>query len=338
MSIKDCPVLVIGFKRDYEIGLILARIIQAGVTRIYVSLDGPNIDDPLEVASCESTKRAVEKLVQDFNGTIHISVSETNLGSAENVIRSLDWFFSHESFGLILEDDCLPDSSIFYYVASLSKFLVDPSIWLVSGYRPDLSELGNVDYSLVSIPLSWGWATTEKHWEQMRKYILAAPKHTLASCFLRGSNSVFWGVGSRRAKKGWVDAWDIPLANAMLEHHGSALMPPINLVSNIGTGSMASNTAKPSKFFHSTTKNWDINEYPIPELELLISRKKDSSKVIEENFIMIRPSHRVKPLISYGLDLLNPFKKGRGSLESRVVHSFDQVISPEVLPGDQILE
>ena len=338
MSIEDCPVLVIGFKREYEIGLVLARVIQAGVTRIYISLDGPNVDDSQEVASCESTKRAVENLVQDFKGVLHVSVSETNLGSAENVIRSLDWFFSHESFGLILEDDCLPDPTIFDYVVSLSKLLVDPSIWLVSGYRPDLSELGTEDYSLVSIPLSWGWATTEKHWQQMRKYIWADPKHSLASCFLRGANSVFWGVGSRRAKNGWVDAWDIPLANAMLEHHGSALMPPINLVSNIGTGSMASNTAKPSKFFHSTTKTWDINQYPIPELGLLMSRKKHISKIIEENFIMIRSSHRVKPLISYSMDLVNPFRKGRGRLKSRVGHTFDQVISPEVLPGDQILE
>ena len=318
MNTNDCPVLIIGFKREYEIGLVLTRVIRSGVKKIYVSLDGPNIDDLEAVTLCESTKRAVEKIAHGFKGEFNISVSEVNLGSAENVIRSLDWYFSHESFGLILEDDCLPDPSIFDYMLTFKKLLSYPSVWLLSGYRPELSKLNYVDYSFVSVPLGWGWATTAEHWKQMRQYILAKPKLSLVSCFFKGTNFVFWAVGGRRAKKGWVDAWDIPLANAMLEHQGSALMPPVNLISNIGTGSMASNTDRPSKFFHSRTRVWNIIQYPPPEHEVLEDRKKGTTKILEEDFILIKSSHRVKPLISYSLDLLNPFRNGRGSLKSRI--------------------
>ncbi len=328
MGIENCPVLIIGFKREYEIGLVLARVIEAGVKKIYVSLDGPDIRDPEVVRLCQSTKKTVEIIGRSFDGEFNVSVSRMNLGSAENVIRSLDWFFSHESFGLILEDDCLPHLSIFDYVLSLKKLMSEPSVWLISGYRPDLSRLESIGYSVVSVPLSWGWATTAEHWEQMRRHIWANPKLSLISCFIRGANYVFWGVGSRRAKNGWVDAWDIPLANAMLEHEGGALMPPINLISNIGTGLMASNTEKNSKFFHSTTKAWSVDQYPIPRFSDLVLRKKETTKIIEDDFILIRPSHRVRPLISYGLDILNPFKKGKRSLKSRVGTALVKVKGP----------
>lgn len=318
MDSLTSPVLIVGYKRQSEICLVLNRVIESGASKIYVSLDGPNLDDPEDVALCESTSEAVQRFANSFIGDFHVSISPVNLGSAENVIRSLDWFFSHENFGLVLEDDCLPDASIFAYITSLRYLLEYPSVWLLSGYRPNLSELNSIDYSLVSVPLSWGWATTASHWKKIRFFILANPKVSLLSCFIKGANSVFWGVGSRRAKRGLVDAWDIPLANAMLEHDGSALMPPVNLISNIGTGILASNTDLPSKFFHSAIENWDKQSYPVPEFELLRVRKKVTTRILEDKFILIRPYHRVRPLITYTWDLLRCSRPGRGSLKSRI--------------------
>lgn len=338
MNSLTSPVLVVGYKRRSEICLVINRVIDSGASRIYVSLDGPNHDNPEDVALCESTKQVVQQFAKSFSGDFYVSISEVNLGSAENVIRSLDWFFSHENFGLILEDDCLPDASIFTYISSLRYLLEYPSVWLLSGYRPNISELNSIDYSLVSVPLSWGWATTADHWQKMRFFIWANPKGSLFSCFIKGANSVFWGVGSRRAKKGWVDAWDIPLANAMLEYQGSALMPPVNLISNIGTGLMASNTDKPSKFFHSATQGWDIKSYPIPGFESLRFRKKVTSQILENKFILIKSYHRLRPLITYTWDLLRSSRHGRGSLKSRVGNKLGALIDPGVLPDDQIQE
>jgi hypothetical protein len=52
----------------------------------------------------------------------------------------------------------------------------------------------------------------------------------------------YWKVGARRAKLGLVDAWDIPLAEAMLRLRKKSLVSPINLVRNIGFSERASNT------------------------------------------------------------------------------------------------
>jgi hypothetical protein len=338
MDSLTCPILVVGYKRQSEICLVLNRIIDSGASRIYVSLDGPKQNDPKDVALCESTNQAVQQLAKSFSGDFYISSSEVNLGSAENVIRSLDWFFSHENFGLILEDDCLPDASIFNYISTLRYLLEYPGVWLLSGYRPNVSELNSIDYSLVSVPLSWGWATTAEHWQKMRFFIWANPKGSLLSAFLKGANAVFWGVGSRRAKRGWVDAWDIPLANAMLEYHGSALMPPVNLISNVGTGLMASNTDQPSKFLHSATESWDVKSYPVPGFELLGMRRKVTSRILEEKFILIKPYHRLRPLFTYTWDLLTSTRSGRGSLKSRIGNLVGGITNPGVLPGDQTQE
>ena len=54
--------------------------------------------------------------------------------------------------------------------------------------------------------------------------------------------SNFWQIGALRAKKGLVDAWDIPLAEVMRRLRKLSVVPPVNLVRNVGFSKLASNT------------------------------------------------------------------------------------------------
>lgn len=317
--VKDkCPVLVIGYNREVEIDMILSRIIESGADKIYVSLDGPVSTNQESKESCKKTRKIVESYARKYGDRFQLSFEKHNMGSAVNVIRSLDWFFSREDFGLILEDDCLPDYSIFDYIIDFKHYLEESSIWLLSGYRPKIHSLDSISYSLVSIPLNWGWATTSKNWQKMKYYLLAPPTSSIFDCFVKGPRYIFWGVGSRRANKGWVDAWDIPLANAMLEQDGSALMPPINLVSNIGTGLRASNTKEKSPFFHSSTSKWSKHNFPDPNINDMKSELNQVTRILEKEFISIKFYHRFSTLISFLIDLIKP-PKGRGELKERLL-------------------
>jgi hypothetical protein len=62
---------------------------------------------------------------------------ESNLGCKNAVSGGINWFFSHEEMGIILEDDCLPSASFFDYATQLlQRYRHDNRIWMISGFNP----------------------------------------------------------------------------------------------------------------------------------------------------------------------------------------------------------
>ena len=50
-----------------------------------------------------------------------LKFNNKNLGCKNSVIEAINWFFENEESGIILEEDCIPDISFFYYCAELLK-------------------------------------------------------------------------------------------------------------------------------------------------------------------------------------------------------------------------
>ena len=44
-----------------------------------------------------------------------------NLGCRNSVRKGIDWFFKYNYFGIILEDDCLPNKSFFEFCSKINK-------------------------------------------------------------------------------------------------------------------------------------------------------------------------------------------------------------------------
>ena len=60
--------------------------------------------------------------------------AKKNLGSRDNPIKGINWLFSLEKKGIILEDDCIPDKSFFKYCEELlGKYENDKNISMISG-------------------------------------------------------------------------------------------------------------------------------------------------------------------------------------------------------------
>ena len=61
---------------------------------------------------------------------------DTNLGCGLAVSTAIDWFFSYEEEGIILEDDCLPSDSFFHFCDFMLDYhRNDQNIFLIGGYN-----------------------------------------------------------------------------------------------------------------------------------------------------------------------------------------------------------
>jgi hypothetical protein len=236
---SQIPVLLIGHSRTETLIDLVEIALLNHVSAIYVSIDGPRD---------ETVRKYQHKMIgylEDYQKSqlvpIHVLQRKRNLGAGAGVVAALDWFFTLEREGIVLEDDLIVDDSFFEYVReALPKIYLDPKILSVSGTR--LLPTTDSHATLSSYPLAWGWATTREKWLVIRELIFQKP----SSFQKHGSIQewIFWLTGKRRALRSYVDAWDIPLAEGMSANGFYTLVPPVNLVTNVGFDRASTHTAR----------------------------------------------------------------------------------------------
>ena len=110
---KKLPILLIAFNRIHTTKLVLEQIKEYRPERIYISVDAArNTAEALLVDNVITLIRS--KL--DWDCRVKYKIAEKNLGCREACTSAIDWFFSYEEYGVILEDDCVPNQSFFDFV------------------------------------------------------------------------------------------------------------------------------------------------------------------------------------------------------------------------------
>lgn len=239
------PILIIAYKRYLNVINILNSINPEDVSIIYLALDGLMEQDSGER---QAFLDEIDSISIKANLKLDIWKRETNLGPAVSVITAIDWFFSFEDSGIILEDDLVIEAkTIHYFDKSLSFYEHERSVYLVSGSQYwDLSGL-HISNPWSTYPITWGWATWGIRWRQMRSVYF---QDSIASQKgARLPERFFWKVGFYRCTFGIQDAWDIPIANFIHSVKGICILPNENLVTNIGADEFAGNTH---------TANWPL--------------------------------------------------------------------------------
>ena len=307
----DLPVLVIGYKRVNTLRIILEKCLKNSNSVIFVSMDGVSG----ETNQFENAARdLVRHLHRENPDRFRIRLHDRNLGSAVNVISSLDWFFSEVDRGVILEDDCIPEDTFFEYALSALSFIESESrIWFCSGYRPEIKLLEEMNYSLCSLPMNWGWGTTSRKWSEIRNLLDLEINEGLITSFFKGPSRVYWNIGHRRIQNGWVDAWDTSVAFLMNLANRSTLLPNLNLINNVGNDEHASNTKHASNFLNSKTYIWNQKRIVIDYKEI-----ESIDRVINQDMVGIRRRHQIIPIIKFVTQKFFGLHKNLGKLNSRL--------------------
>ena len=255
------PVLIVTYARSGGLIRLLEGCASAGIRKFYVAVDGSRSQESLEEQKVMRDYLASFQKNSDFE--IEVWWRTENLGPAVSVLTAINWLFSHEEVGVILEDDLEPNLDFFEFVdKGLTKYQGSDNVWIISGSRlvdPD-SKLGSAAWSLY--PMTWGWATWASKWDQMYKELLSEPVCLWRNWFNRRAN--YWDIGSKRSKASFIDAWDLPLASAQFRLKKLTLIPPVNLVRNVGFDSQATHTLSNQFPLNVPTFKLPLNfNYPI---------------------------------------------------------------------------
>jgi hypothetical protein len=253
------PVLIVCYKRAENVRKLLTDLQEQGVSRIYLAIDGSKDSD-------QSVQNLIEtdamKFAQNFNIDLRIWKRNLNLGPAVSVITAIDWLFSYEKSGVILEDDLvISNELVSYFQNMLVRYEPNPNVMMLSGTQ-FIDSHSQEQLCWSSYPVIWGWATWSDRWRTCREYYANLER---INWKVKGKERRFWKTGVRRCDLGIQDAWDVPLAAIQLSIGSKTILPPVNLISNRGADEHAGNTLAEiwplSLLIHKLPQDYDKMEF-----------------------------------------------------------------------------
>lgn len=253
------PCLLVAFNRPEHTERAIAGLRTWKPPRVYFAVDGARPGREGEFERVERVRALASRF--DWGCEVKTRFAPVNRGCRYGVSEAIDWFFSCEPEGAVIEDDIVtsPDFARFC-AAGLERFRSDPRVGVVAGLNPSpVRGDGSPEFS--GYGMIWGWASWRRAWRHFNvDPALGGPEFEAVT---RRSNHAspglreFWRHVFLSVVRHEVDTWDFQLTFSLLTQGMLCVLPPVNLVDNIGFGAAATHTfeAKP---------RWLVAPEPLP--------------------------------------------------------------------------
>lgn len=237
---KKAPVLLVIFNRPDTTEKVFSAIRQYKPDKLYIASDGPRDSKFYEKEIVGKTRQLVLDGI-DWECEVFTFFREKNVGCGYGVSGAISWFFEQEESGIIMEDDCYPSQSFFYYCEELlHKYKDNDQIKMIGGNNFQKGNLrgDGSSYYYSHYPTTWGWATWRRAWTIFSPDISDAP----AMIKTGKLNTV---LQTRQEKKHWIRSltmankqpdriWDFQFYYEIWKSSGICITPNKNLVINLG--------------------------------------------------------------------------------------------------------
>ena len=275
MPYFDIPVLFLTYNRLEKTKKSFERIREVKPEKLYFFSDGPK--DLKDANKVRSIRKYLEENI-NWKCYFNKKYNSKNFGCRKGVSTAIDWFFESVKFGIIIEDDCVPDISFFNYSRQLLiKYADDNRIMHISGSNNGLLTINNEDYYFSKYALIWGWATWKRSWEKYDLELNTLPKNISKVLFSKT-------FGSLHQKFYWLnafismyfnkhDTWDLSWFYTCAIN-GYSIIPNKNMVENIGFDQEATHTKSMDNSILHNSSTLRLSNFPEQVIHLKANDKK----------------------------------------------------------------
>lgn len=245
-------VLFIIFNRPVTTQRVFDAIRNAQPARLYIAADAARTGSAADEEKCKATRTITEQI--DWPCEVKRLYRDNNLGCGKAVSEAINWFFAHETEGIILEDDCLPHPDFFTFTATmLEQYRNDHRIISINGSSLGYQPTNNNSYSYSRFMNMWGWATWRdramqidyqmNEWKTIGNKTAWVYQHTKQQLFDTDMN--WYRLWRNKFTKVATDpgfTWDWQWMYQQLKNRQLSVVPSSNLISNIGFDTDATHT------------------------------------------------------------------------------------------------
>jgi hypothetical protein len=247
------PVAFIIFNRPDTTERVFAEIARARPPKLLVVGDGPRANRPGEAEKVAACRAIIDRV--NWPCEVLTNYSEANLGCKVRVSSGLDWVFEQVPEAIVLEDDCLPHPTFFRFCQELlERYRDDERIGMISGDNFQFGHSINDDsYYFSNINHIWGWASWRNRWQSdydvdLKLWPKIREEKRFRNWFGTKSEQDNFAEIIENVYQGKVNTWDYQWNFASRIKGRIAVMPNVNLISNIGFGVEATHTTGQSAF------------------------------------------------------------------------------------------
>lgn len=279
----ETPVVFFVFNRLDYTKKVFEKIRQVTPKKLFVIADGARNYE--ESDKCEAVRNFVLNKV-DWDCQVFTNFSDNNLGCKERFFSGLDWVFSQCETAIILEDDCVPEISFFSFCEQLlNKYKNDERIMMISGHnylvdKPNIKE----SYFFSRFFAIWGWATWKRAWQKVDKSMESWEKlkaeNQLQSFYHQEYFIAYLNTMFDKTVSNEINNWGLRWYYSCLFNHGLAIVPKVNLITNIGVEGTHSNSVSTNNFRSTLPLDTDNIQHP----KLIYPNYLYDNQLIEEQF------------------------------------------------------
>lgn len=233
--------LIITYNRPEKLKQVLSSINKKCIKGIYFYNNNYlYLKDKKKVIQCRELIKNFK-----FKGNKYYLFNQEHLKVKNSILKAIDWFFSHNQEGIILEDDIIPNHSFYLFCSLLlDRYRKNQKVFHISGFN----HLEKIDspfsYHFNYVTHVWGWATWKNRWIKFRKKFKnkSYKNENKKIFFLDRKMNLYRNYLYNRTLNNKIVTWDYLWDMFIRESNGLCIRPNLNLVKNIGFDLKATNT------------------------------------------------------------------------------------------------
>ena len=302
--VPPCPlstaVLLVIFNRLDTTKQVFGAIRQAKPPRLYIAADGARESKDGEAEKVNAVRDYIMSNI-DWECKVKTLFREQNLGCKYAVSDAIDWFFENEEMGIILEDDCLPSQSFFWFCEELLKrYKDDMRVGQISGDNFQKSiKRGDGDYYFSIYNHIWGWASWANRWKNYDVELNTISDSVFIEEVIKEDNTrKYWINVFKKMKEKAIDTWDYQWTFTLWHNKQLTILPNLNLISNVGFGEDATHTIGDSEFSNLIAHELTVGKHP---LHVEINQEADeytSKLMFNQKSMLERIVNKIKRLMN----------------------------------------
>ena len=281
------PVLFLIFNRPDTTIQVFSAIQKARPPRLYVAGDGPRPEQTNEAEYCEIVRSIATNV--DWDCEVKTLFRDHNLGCRLAVSQAISWFFENEPEGIILEDDCLPSQSFFWFCQELLEdFRHNKQVGAICGfYSNELDYKPSASYFVSRYLRVWGWAGWRRSFEGYDSNLknLIENNNTWQREMFHHKDVLlkkYFQQMFDKVANGEIDTWDTQLQYLLWQKKQRVIVSSNNLIQNIGWIQGA----------HAQKKDHN-HELPTSEIEFPLTSPEIVERDVKADRIIERKSYQI---------------------------------------------
>jgi len=257
----NTPVAFFIYNRPDLTKLSFESIAKVKPRKLFIIADGAKTRE--ESLIVEETRSIVSNI--EWECEVTKNFSDQHLGCGKRVLSGLEWLFSIVEEAIIIEDDIVANESFFRFCQELLYYYKDNEhIFTIGGCNIGFEGKNlKSSYFFSKFMNMWGWATWRRafknidfsmtYWEKYRESKLF--RSTLGHDPLWRR---FWTNVGDQIRDNKIDTWDYQWIMSQLFQGGLSIVPAVNMVKNIGYGSIATHTVNQTNTIRARVQARDI--------------------------------------------------------------------------------